>query len=162
MTASAKHHTAVTFRCPCVRLLRILHRAHCTSRNTPSMTPNTSSHRFTILLFCFAALGGLVLPISAQSHNETSVNQLERANAQNALDLVKHYKEKLKIKLWEIYNRTQVLPGMGAVNRSSQNGCFGQLKSALESPVDTVSFEWLLQSMFVFLLCLQGPFDRFC
>ena len=118
-----------------------------TTTNAPAL-----NRRFIILLFCFAVVGTLAHSICCQPHNETSLNQLEQSNAKNAFKLVKQFKQHLKTKLWQIYNSTQLLHGSAFVNQSSESGCFGQLKTALESPVETASFEWLLQSM-IFCCC---------
>lgn len=126
--------------------------APTTSQQRPS-----SSRLFIVLLLSLAIFGTLLRPTLAQHDPDNGTNIIEieedRSNAENAIQLVKHFKEHIRRQIWAIYNRTQLASdesiGIQANESLSKgDGCSAKLKLALESSDNTTAFEWLLQSKF--------------
>lgn len=80
---------------------------------------------------------------------------MERKYVQNALNLVKEYKESVREKLWQVANRSEEVERSLVAEKpevDKEGGCLKDLRAALRSSVDKPSFEWLIQSKFDFFL----------
>lgn len=163
MLSSRQGNRSVRSRGYAVALREASELSRCPERSTrnfvtsPSMSAGPTIHSTMVtltistLLVLFTALSGVSgNHLSVVSSNGTSSipSSLDRLYAQNAVNLVRHFESQIRDQLLDAFNRSTALlkSSPSTVNRSLTQGCYEQVRLALHSPLNSTSFEWLLQS----------------